>query len=445
MTLPAFSLLAVLWAAQVGATDEGAPAEAASAEQQEGEQDEGEAGKEDEPRWDPVGVPIVSYNTDEGFGLGATVGLHHQSGGVTPYRDDLALNFFITTRLIQRYELRWEGLQVLDLPLRVRVLTGLFSTATRNFCGFGNGVTCSVARAEREADLRDLSGDVRDTYVRRFYQVRFLRPYADVVARWRLFEDLPLNLEAMGGWRFAWHIPGDFTHREPYPGSLYGMLYPEGERGPSSVLQAGLVLDERDFEPLPVRGWFAEASVRAATPAWGSAFHYTGANASLAGWHPVGLGTDVVAATRVLVDVIGGAPPTDELAETGGIYDYPAFGGMWIGRGIRANRYLGKLKVINQTELRGFLGDINLFNTQLDGHWVLFADLAWIGADWDDLEGGIPGRRGADVGHPLRILATGGAGLRILVRRTFVVRLEVGVSPFERLDPTLYTPVGTPF
>lgn len=402
------------------------------------------ADEADEPRWDPVGVPIVSYNTDEGFGLGATVGFHHHAGGVAPYRDDLSLHAFITTRLIQRYELRWEGLQVGGLPLRLRVLGGLYSTATRNFCGFGNGVTCSGARAEREADARGLTGEAREDYVRRFYQVRFLRPYADVVGRWHL-TDLPVRLEALGGWRFAWHIPGDFFERGPYPGSLYAQLFPDGESGPSSVLQAGLVVDERDFEPLPTRGFFGEASVRAASSAWGSAYTYTGVTASLAGWHPLGLGTDVVLGSRLLVDLVAGDPPTDELAEIGGIHDYPAFGGMWIGRGIRANRYLGKLKLINQTELRGFLLDFNVLDTQFDGYWVVFADLAWIGASWDDLEGGIPGRVDDDAGHPLRILASGGAGLRVLVRRTFVVRLEVGVSPFERLDPALYTPVGTPF
>jgi hypothetical protein len=211
------------------------------------------------------------------------------------------------------------------------------------------------------------------------------------------------------------------------------------------VLQAGLVVDERDFEPLPTRGWFAEGSLRVASSAWGSAYTYGGTTASLAGRHPLGLGTDVVIASRLLVDLLAGDPPVDEIAEIGGVYDYPAFGGMWIGRGIRANRYLGKLKVINQTELRGFLADVNVLDTQFDGYWVLFADLAWIGADWDDLAGGIPGRADDDAGHPLRILASGGVGLRVLVRRTFVVRLELGVSPFEQRGPSLYTPVGTPF
>lgn len=397
-----------------------------------------------EPRWDPVGVPIVSYNTDEGFGVGATVGFHHHAGGVKPFRDDISVHAFITSRLIQRYELRWEGLQVVGLPLRLRVLGGLYSTATRNFCGFGNGVTCSPARAERDADDAGLVGDEREDFVRRYYQVRFLRPYADVIGRWNLL-DAPVKLEALFGWRFAWHIPGDFFERTPYPGSLYAQIYPEGEAGPSSVLQAGLVVDERDFEPLPTRGYFGEVSLRAASLAWGSVYPYAGFTASLAGWHPVGRGTDVVVGSRLLVDLMGGSPPTDELAEIGGIYDHPAFGGMWIGRGIRANRYLGKLKVINQTELRGFLLGVNVLNTQFDGYWVLFADLGWVGAEWDNLAGGIPGRVDNDAGHPLRLLVSGGAGLRILVRRTFVVRLEVGVSPFERLDPSLYTPVGNPF
>jgi hypothetical protein len=402
---------------------------------------------EQDDRWVPVGVPIVSYNADEGFGFGTTAGFHHYSEGVRPFRDDLAISLFVTTRLIQRYELRWEGLQVLDLPLRMRVVGGLFSTAARNFCGFGNGVRCSAAVAQERAEERGLSpgSEAYEEFVRRYYLVRFVRPFVDVTARWRLYNGDGFVVDALGGWRLAWHLPGDFNEPTPYPGSLYAEVFPEGERGISSVPELGLVIDGRDFEPLPVRGFYAEVAARVASPLVGSQFQYAGLTAWVAGWHPVGLSTrKLVVGARLLVDLMVGEPPLDELADIGGTTDQPAFGGMWIGRGIRSHRFVGKLKVIEQTELRGFLLDFEVWRTPFDVYWVGFFDLGWVGADWDDIRGRIPGRA-ASAGNPLRVLASGGGGLRILVRDTFVVRLEVGLSHFEQVDPNFYTPVGAPF
>src|SRR5690606_15670724 len=119
-------------------------------------------------------------------------------------------------RFVQRHELRWEGLEVLDLPLRVWARVGLYSTVTQNFCGFGNGVTCERERARRTASEADLAPgtEAYDEHVRRYYLVRFIRPHADTLVRWRLV-DAPHKLELMGGWRGALYIPGDFLQRGP--------------------------------------------------------------------------------------------------------------------------------------------------------------------------------------------------------------------------------------
>lgn len=425
-----------------------AAAQQATAAPLDGPDDEQEdEAEEQEESWQPVGVPIVSYNADEGFGIGLTAGFHHYSGGVRPFRDDISASAFITSELIQRYELRWEGLQVLDLPLRMRVVGGFFSTATRNFCGFGNGVRCSQAFAAQRAEEQGLRPDsaAYEDFVRRYYLVRFMRPFVDGAGRWRLYNGDGFVLDALGGLRAAWHIPGDLRERAPYPGSLYAEVFPEGEAGISIVPEVGLVLDGRDFEPLPTRGFYGEASARVASPYVGSDFEYAGVTAWIAGWHPVGPSTHkLVVGARLLVDLMVGEPPIDELADIGGSADRYAFGGMWIGRGVRSHRFLGKLKVIEQTELRGFLLDFEVLDTAFDVYWLAFLDLGWVGADWDDIRGSIPGQD-EDAGNPLRVLASGGGGLRILVRETFVVRIELGVSRFEQLDPNLYTPVGAPF
>ena len=68
------------------------------------------------------------------------------------------------------------------------------------------------------------------------------------------------------GWRVGWYIPGTLLEPGPWPGSLYARLYPNGEPGISSVPQVGITIDNRDQEPAPSSGYFAEASLRGAHP-----------------------------------------------------------------------------------------------------------------------------------------------------------------------------------
>ena len=91
-------------------------------------------------RFVPVVIPGGTFNSDEGIGGSLIFALYHYHGGRAPFRDDLSLFVFATHKLVQRYELRWEGIDVLDLPLRLRVRTGYYSTVTQNYCGFGMGV-----------------------------------------------------------------------------------------------------------------------------------------------------------------------------------------------------------------------------------------------------------------------------------------------------------------
>jgi len=69
----------------------------------------------------------------------------------------------------------------------------------------------------------------------------------------------------------------------------------------------------------------------------------------------------------------------------------------------------------------------------------VFVDAGWIGADWDDLAGPAGG---VDAGHPLRVLFSGGVGLRILIDRDSALRLDLATSPFEQRPAHAYATVG---
>lgn len=389
-----------------------------------------------------VVLPIVSLNSDEGVGGGAVFALQHRTPGVQPFRNDLSLRVFLTTRWVQRHELRWEGLEVLDLPLRIWARVGFFSTMIQPFCGFGMGVRCDEGAARAAASDEGLSPNSQawDDFVRRFHFMRYLRPHGDTILRWRL-RDKPHRLELLGGWRLAWYIPGSLTERGPWPGSLYAKVFPDGEPGFSSVPQIGFTLDDRDDEPAPTRGYFLEASLRGGQPWWGSSWSWGGVNASFHGYEELLSEPSTVYAGRLLVDLAAGDMPTEEIAEIGGIRDYGAFGGQWIGRGLRDRRYLGKLKVVHQSEVRTDLFSFRVLGVDLDVASAVFADVGWIGVDLEDITGANSGGLWR-AASPFDLVWGAGVGLRVVVNRGIVSRIEVAGSPLEQRSPSFYTPVG---
>jgi hypothetical protein len=389
----------------------------------------------DESRFSIAAVPTLTFNTDEGFGTGGVATLYHHEGGVLPYRDALTLKIFISSKLVQNYALVWDGLQPLGLPGRVFASVGYSSTVSQNYCGLGNDVEC----AEGDADFAARNGGLRagttayDDFVRHYTLMRFIRPYGVVMARGWL-RDKPNRVEVLVGWRGAAYIPGDLGARGPFPGSLYAQQFPHGEPGFSSVPFAGIVVDNRDNESFPLHGYVGEASLRGAASFTGSTWTFAGANAQVAGFTALLEKPRVVLASRLVADVLIGAPPTEELARIGGTLDSIAFGGFAIGRGIREHRYIGALKVASQTELRAQLLDVDAFDQHFSFGPAVFADIGWVGKSINDL--------GPD---PLKLLPTVGLSARMLWNENFSVRIDLATSPAEQAGPGFYIIVGQPF
>jgi hypothetical protein len=385
-------------------------------------------------------MPLLGYNSDEGIGAGLVVSLHDRIGKNDILKNELALRFFATSSFVQRHELRWEGVDVLDLPVRIWARLGFFSTTTQVFCGRGNGVTCDDAVAREHALARGLREDTEafDAFVRHYYLVRYVRPHADTLWRWRVTEK-PHAIEIFHGWRGEWFFPGTLFERGPYPGSLYASVYPHGEPGISSVLQVGLDVDNRDYEPAPSAGSFFEASVRASHPWIGSAWTWAGFTASAQDYELLLDAPHLVWANRALLDLVAGDAATEDIMQIGGTRNYPAFGGQWIGRGVRDHRYLGKLKAIEQSELRLDVGGFSIVGVRIDLGVVGFADFGWIAWDWTDLAGA---GGSWPAGNPLQLVYGGGVGIRAVINRASVAQVEMAGSPFEQRTPSFYTPVG---
>jgi hypothetical protein len=381
----------------------------------------------------------LTFNTDEGFGTGGVLSIYHQADGLKPFHDELRFNVFISTKLIQAHAITWDGLRPFGLPGRVYARLRYYSTVSQNYCGVGSDVDCNPADAAAEATSRGLvdddarDDDAYDTFVRRYYLMRFIRPEATLLYRHWL-RDKPWRTELLVGWRGSYTVPGALDVSGPYPGSRYAEDFVSGEVGLSSVPILGVVVDDRDDEVFPTRGVFAEASVRGSHAFTGSAFQYAGATAIGAAFFNIANTPRVVLATRFIADVIVGAPSTEEMARIGGTIDSIAFGGSALGRGVREHRYLGKVKFMNQTELRAQLYDVVVAGQELSFGTALFSDSAIVGYDLADWRG-----------NPLQPLVTAGISARLIWNKTFTVRADLAASPSEADGPGFYIIVGQPF
>ena len=376
---------------------------------------------DDDGHWTFAGVPRLTLNSDEGIGLGVRGTLYWLRSGVRPYKTALTFQAWATTRLVQHHYLKVDAIDAFDLPLRLEAELGFFSTLTLPFCG-----------DPPERDCVD-SNDTR---------LRSLEPYASGITRFRLwkqpwFKDT-LKFEAFVGWRGTDYIPGTLFDDDqdgrsdlfPYPGSRYAAVHPEGEAGFGSVVQLGLALDTRDDEPNPSRGFFIDVSVRDSQPAWGSSFSFVGGNLSARLYAPVVKG--VVWAERFVIDGLSGDAPWRERGRLGGLVESSGIGGLDVGRGIRLARYPGRLRCSLQHELRVTTAVLDVWGNSLAWPVAFFVDSGFAFFD-------------GDVVSDARLLFGGGISFRVVWNRTFVMRLDLAVSPEEPGKISAYSAPGHPW
>jgi len=402
-------------------------------------------------RWGFAATPKIIINSDTGFGLGVRGNAFFYRWGQKPYKTKIGAQVYMTTRLIQEHWLTVDAIDAFNLPIRILSEVGYYQNVVQNFCGFGNQTTCDRDVAMRKAQALPLNPAERVDFARRYYQHRYIRPYARAEARWR-FNQKPHKVELFGGWRGHYYQTGDWFDHDgdgapdlhPYPGSMYDEMYPDGDNGFASVLQLGIMFDNRDHEPAPSKGYWIELSARAATIAWGSKWNYGGVNATVRTYSPL-MGKTLVFAQRLVADVTMGDMPLQEMVRIGGSFDYTAFGGREIGRGIRVQRFPGRLKFLTQHEVRHNLPSFTVLNQELQFGFAAFLDAGLIGHDWSFMNSFTGRAPDGWNGDPLGVALGAGVSLRFIWNQNFVMRLDIAFSPSENYMPGIYSGPDHPF
>src|SRR5205823_5755654 len=97
----------------------------------------------------------------------------------------------ISSKLVQSHGITWDALRPFDVDGRLYVRAGYYSTVSENYCGVGNDVTCAPPEsAGRSAE-----------FLRHYTLMRFVKPYATLIARPWLRAEKPYRVELMLGWR----------------------------------------------------------------------------------------------------------------------------------------------------------------------------------------------------------------------------------------------------
>ncbi len=382
-------------------------------------------------------LPAVGYAADDGVGAGVIAGVYWREPGILPYKYGMSGLLYATNRQVYTGGLYFDWLHVANRPLRL-VVGGLFwATLNDTYCGFGNSVTCSTAQAIQAADAYALTGSERGDFISTYYYRRYLNPAGEIKFLWQVTGPRP-KVEVNMSWRGSGYIPGAVGNLQPYPNNYYALRFPNGERGFASVLQLGIMLDHRDFEGSPTMGYWIDASLRGAHHAWGSTWDYLGVNATARTYLSLDPGHRLVWANRCIADFLFGTPSVAEFSQIGGYSVVPGglqgFGGAEVGRGIRQNRYLGRIRVMDQTEIRWTFAGFDLLKQHFDTTIVAFVDAAWVGVDYDDFGG-----------NPSKIIASQGLGLRLAWDRDFIVRFDAAVSAVESYTTDFYLNINNVF
>lgn len=382
------------------------------------------------------GIPALGFGPDSGFGFGVVGSMYVDEADFNPYKMAVNLKIYFTSKGINSHTIAVDRVRAFGWPLRSISRLGFYSTINQNYCGKGAAANCDNARAQLAADTAGVVGKERTEFIKHFYLNRLMFIFGDQSIRYLLWQDVA-KLELMASYRGSYYLNRGFKSKGPYPGSLFQKESTGKTDGYLSTVELGLMLDKRDNEPAPTEGYWLEASARGGTFLIGSAWEYFGVNAAARFYFPFDKVRKFVFASQTTGDLIFGDLPHDAMSRLGGsqaLNNYTAIGGQNIGRGIREQGYVGRIKFIEQAEFRYTFWSFNLFKQNFDLNAALMTDLAL--TSWDF----------ANFSKEMRNLYAGfGPGLRVYWNKTFVIRADLGFSPQENYSPKFYLTVGNVF
>jgi outer membrane protein assembly factor BamA len=358
-------------------------------------------------------LPVVGGTSDIGFGVGEFVGIARQQKGYDPYLWNLESVGLVTFESLsgrlavpyQDLELKLTVPRLIGAPVRLVINPSYTWEQALEYDGMGNA-SSAVLPAGATSRYR--------LYGR-------LHPALDVRFWWRLVDHLAASVGAT--YTQNWiqvtddsKLASDLHGGTPEVKTLLGSTASHAV----ALFQYGLQWDTRDSEVSTHRGTFHEAIVKL-SPGGAGMFPYRYAQGTLESEVFLPIGQRVTVALRGIFDIYVGNPPFYELAKYDNTY---ALGGLLGVRGVPAERYYGKVKLLGNAEVRTDVATFQALGKKLLFGFVGFFDGGRLWADTT----AHPELDGTSIGLKY---GTGG-GLRLQSGEAFVLRADIAWSPDAR-------------
>ena len=372
------------------------------------------------------GFPIVAFDQDKGFQLGALANIYDFGKGdwYPNPRQQLYVEASWFTKGSQLYVLSYDN-RFLIPGVRFSFAAQFSNEKALDFFGF-NGY-----KSYYDVDMPTA-----------YYKLSRKMPYGKL--------DFTGKITDHFFWKFGYHFKyfildefaSDNLQEVPYGKSLYAWYKDLGfieadeyKGGMTSAWRAGLSYDSRDVENAPTRGVWADAFMEWAPKWMGTNKPYGHYYAVLRQYFPLA-GDKLVFAYRANVQGFIGKPAFYALpfeAVLGPGYDRDGFGGYRTIRGIMRNRIQGKAICYFNTELRWRFATVTVLKQELTFGANAFFDGGRVLQNYSFTEpkSGYPDfltQKGVEKFH----LAAGG-GLRFILNKNFIIAVDYGRA-FNRQD-----------
>jgi outer membrane protein assembly factor BamA len=377
-----------------------------SSDKPKGAEPNGEPGAHDEFNL----LPVAGGTTDIGFGGGYFAGLARVLSGYDPYLWNIESAGLVTFkiradgRLLLPYQdayLKVTVPRLFGAPLRLEIRSEYSWETTLGYYGLGNASPPSAT-----------TGAPYNEYGR-------VHPEVVIDQQWRVVDHV--SARAGVGYSLSWlqidpssKLAFDMRTGAPEVKRLLGSF--DGHA--VSTVNGAIQWDNRDNEVSSHSGSYDSLGLKV-SPGGTTLFpnRYAEATGIVRAFVPVA-GSHVTLAVRLVGDVLIGQAPFYELARFEDTY---ALGGQNGVRGVPAQRYYGKVKVLGNVEVRSEIVPFHLLGKPMLFGVVGFCDGGRVWADTSPH----PELDGTGVGLKYGV----GGGLRLQSGSSFVLRADVAWSP----------------
>jgi hypothetical protein len=332
-----------------------------------------------------TGIPLIASDPDSGVNYGASLQWFENGPkdspffSYAPYRRRVAASVNLTTRGTQEYYAEYDQPYIADSPWRIRAFGGYLGNTFEPYFGIGErtlgplafpgtpGTTYGQASDYFDASREDRGGRTWSRF--NFYEKRQYLFTADLER-----DSLGGRLRPMVGLQVSHLEVRDYTGAEVKGHVNQETLLREDERngrirgfdgGWLNLFRLGLTYDSRDYEPDPTSGVLGQILLEGTSRWLGAGSNYGHVTLEWQGYHHLfpDLARLVVAANATYSVHFGDPPffafsslsvPSNEQKQ--------GLGGWHTLRGYHLKRFVGKVQMLGNLELRWGLPDFTVWN-----------------------------------------------------------------------------------